>query len=350
MKPVTRSAIGVHHTATAEGEWDGPANKRRVRSPEEVGYFRRIFAWRDTERDGDRKDHYRFIHHFVSEDGTPGNASTVGCQAGIGVLNGARGGTTIPDADQQGVYNHLAAHLRDADIEPAELRAEAVSEHSLMSADEFQDAVLRDMVPEHVLLRKQFVAEVKASEDHKGLYEFTISTATIDRDGDRIAADGWDFRNFMRNPVVLWAHDYRSLPIGRAVDLFIESDFVKALMEFASAELYPFAEQVRQFYEQKFLRAVSVGFLPLKWVFAEENGRFGIDFEQQELLEFSGVPVPANPQALLNSVKNVAQKEALEQTLRELFNVQFLPEMSVEKDPRASLALRRRRLELERTL
>ena len=42
---------------------------------------------------------------------------------GIGVLNGGRGGTTIPDADRQGVWNHLAKHLRDADLTPPELKS-----------------------------------------------------------------------------------------------------------------------------------------------------------------------------------------------------------------------------------
>jgi HK97 family phage prohead protease len=59
---------------------------------------------------------------MVSDSGDVGNANIKACQSGIGNLNGAQGGTTIPDADVQGVYNHLAAHLRDADLEPPELK------------------------------------------------------------------------------------------------------------------------------------------------------------------------------------------------------------------------------------
>jgi hypothetical protein len=51
-----------------------------------------------------------------------------------------------------------------------------------------------------------------------------------------------------------------------------------------------------------FLSAVSVGFAPIKYAFSEEQGRsFGIDFLQQELLEFSVCPVPANPEALIEA-------------------------------------------------
>jgi hypothetical protein len=38
------------------------------------------------------------------------------------ILNGARGGTDIPSQHREGVYNHLAKHLRDAGEDPAELK------------------------------------------------------------------------------------------------------------------------------------------------------------------------------------------------------------------------------------
>jgi HK97 family phage prohead protease len=69
------------------------------------------------------KSAYKFIHHNVGSDGTVGAANVEGCTAGCGVLNGAMGGTTIPDADRKGVWNHLAAHLKDADVTPPELKS-----------------------------------------------------------------------------------------------------------------------------------------------------------------------------------------------------------------------------------
>jgi HK97 family phage prohead protease len=115
-------AIGVHHTETQEGAWDGPRNVARLRSDESQGYYARMFAWRDPDGDPGSKSTYKFPHHAVSGSGDPGAAVVRGCQAGIAVLNGSRGGAQIPDADRRGVYRHLAAHLRDADVEPAELR------------------------------------------------------------------------------------------------------------------------------------------------------------------------------------------------------------------------------------
>lgn len=118
-----KSAIASHSTATSDVAWDGPANETRVKSGEGLPYYRRIYAWRDPDGDPAVKSTYRFIHHEIDGDGNPGAANVRACQTGIGVLNGARGGTTIPAGDRDGVYTHLARHLRDADVEPPELKS-----------------------------------------------------------------------------------------------------------------------------------------------------------------------------------------------------------------------------------
>jgi hypothetical protein len=76
----------------------------------------RTFAWQAPGTDGTNKSDWKFIHHFVASDGGPGAASTIACSTGIGVLNGARNGTTLPSGDVHGVWAHLAAHLKDAGV------------------------------------------------------------------------------------------------------------------------------------------------------------------------------------------------------------------------------------------
>ena len=116
-------AIGIHHTATSDEAWDGPGNVARLKTDQDRKYYARMFAWQDPDGDPKTKAAYKFPHHNVDGDGNPGAANIKGCQSGIGVLNGAMGGAKIPDGDRQAVYNHLAAHLKDADIEPADLRS-----------------------------------------------------------------------------------------------------------------------------------------------------------------------------------------------------------------------------------
>jgi len=154
LNPETRllsvkKAIASHSTATSDASWDGPANEARARSGESEAYYRRIYAWRDPDGDETVKSSYRFIHHEVDSDGNPGAANIRACQTGIAVLNGARGGTTIPDEDRQGVWNHLARHLRDADVEPAELKSVRVKAGARHTGKEYEALQkIHDMVVE----------------------------------------------------------------------------------------------------------------------------------------------------------------------------------------------------------
>ncbi|MGH6692652.1 MAG: hypothetical protein ACREF4_18440, partial [Gammaproteobacteria bacterium] len=123
------AAIGSHSTATDTGAWDAGANEKNLSTDAGSATYRKMYAYVDSDGDPDTKAAYKFPHHFVGTDGTVGAASTKACSSGIGVLNGGRGGADIPDDAKQGVYNHLAKHLRDADLEPPELAAAGDGHH-----------------------------------------------------------------------------------------------------------------------------------------------------------------------------------------------------------------------------
>lgn len=122
------------------------------------------------------------------------------------------------------------------------------------------------------------------------------STASQDRIGDVLHSDGWDMKDFTPNPVMLWAHDYRGLPIGKVVNPHTDGDKLKFTASFVPADIYAFADTVYKMFKGGWLNAFSVGFDPLEWVFNEENG--GMEFFKQALLEVSAVPVPMNAEAL----------------------------------------------------
>lgn len=118
----SRSAIGVHHTDTSTGDWDGPGNEARLKNDGDEAYYRKAYAWQDPDEDPNTKAAYKFIHHEVDSEGNIGPANLRACSSGIGILNGGRGGADIPDSDRPGVYRHLAAHIKDAGEEAPELR------------------------------------------------------------------------------------------------------------------------------------------------------------------------------------------------------------------------------------
>jgi HK97 family phage prohead protease len=128
---------------------------------------------------------------------------------------------------------------------------------------------------------------------------FTISTSTVDRDRDVITQTGWQLDNYLRNPVVLWAHTSWDLPIARSVAMEPNGAALVATAEFAPADVYPFAETVYQLVQAGYLRATSVGFRPLEMTYDTE--RNGYNFLRQELLEWSIVPVPCNAQCLVDA-------------------------------------------------
>ena len=142
-------------------------------------------------------------------------------------------------------------------------------------------------------------APIVRGED--GSVSFIASTATADRYGDTIDQAGWMTDAYEKNPVLLWAHSYSTPPVGKVGALDKSGDLKATACEFTPAEMHPFGAQVGAMVKAGFLNTVSVGFLPLEWEERyDEGGRFlGYHFKRMELLEISVVPVPANPQALL---------------------------------------------------
>lgn len=142
------------------------------------------------------------------------------------------------------------------------------------------------------MVRKQFGdTEIKAERGR--VRRFTISTGAVDRDNDTINPRGWQLDAYRKNPVVLWAHDYGSLPLAKALDVRVDGDRLVSVAEFAD---HAMADTVLRLIDGEFLRATSVGFRPIRSARNAERG--GTDFMEQELLEFSIVPVPANAEAL----------------------------------------------------
>lgn len=174
---------------------------------------------------------------------------------------------------------------------------------AMLSIERFHEAA-RD-APEplaEIGVQHSFDTEIKASETDSRSLIFTISTASVDRMGDTIAVDGWKLDNYRKNPVVLWAHDSSSLPLARASKIWIEDNKLKADAQFTPSGMARFNDTVFDMLKGKFLNATSVGFQPLKYAFTDDpQRRFGIDFMEQELLEFSIVCVPANQEALIEA-------------------------------------------------
>jgi HK97 family phage prohead protease len=128
--------------------------------------------------------------------------------------------------------------------------------------------------------------------------EFVMSDSSVDRVGDIIEADGWTLKNFRAHPIALLNHD-RDQIIGKWANVRIEDGRLVGRLDLADPGTSPLVDTVRALVDQKILRAVSVGFRPLKSEPLDSEEPWGAQrFMKQELLECSLVAVPANPNAL----------------------------------------------------
>jgi len=156
------------------------------------------------------------------------------------------------------------------------------------------------------LIRKDLDFEIKAVGDPEDrVLEFVGSTNQVDRYGDVIEVEGWDLKNYRKNPVFLWAHDYRQPPVGKALQVAKTDQGLLFHVKFATAEEYPFADTIYKLYLGGYLKATSVGFQDLERepITDKEGKQTGWRFKKHELYELSAVPVPANPNALIMAVQ-----------------------------------------------
>ena len=143
-----------------------------------------------------------------------------------------------------------------------------------------------------------FPGQTLKVDESKMLVRSIISTTTPDRAGDVIVPAG--LRNadeYLRNPVVLWAHQRTLPPIGICERLTLEADRIVAETKFSASS--PFAQDVFKLYAEGVLRGWSIGFVPLR---ATPQAAGNI-YREWDLLEYSAVPIPENPQALTLAIR-----------------------------------------------
>ena len=146
---------------------------------------------------------------------------------------------------------------------------------------------------------RRYDSEIKEMNEGERSMTALVSTADRDRMGEVLLPDGADLSDYKKNPVVLWAHDYHTPPIGRALWIKKTADGIMAKIQFAKTQL---AEEIYSLYKDGFMKAFSVGFIPKEWVDGDGDKKPRRTYNKWELIEFSAVPVPANPEALALAV------------------------------------------------
>lgn len=179
------------------------------------------------------------------------------------------------------------------------LDTETYKEHLATKKDLSSAALVKGFIPTEVK---------KEGGKNSRRIRFTISTGTVDRYQDTVNPKGWDLKAWKANPVVLFAHKSNEPPVATGSNIRVEEGkYLRATADFIEGDISPFAETIYQMVSRGYLKATSVGFIPKEYKRPteeedpERHHNYGLDFLSQELLEFSIVPVPANPQCLIQA-------------------------------------------------
>jgi len=172
---------------------------------------------------------------------------------------------------------------------------------------------------EGVIDRAKFPKDIEETRT----VQFVISTEAKDRHGTKLNMKGWNLDNFNRNPIVGYQHnvygDNMCVPpnpddvLGPA-RAWMEDGRLMGEVKFETADINPQAEKIFRKVLNGTLKATSVGFLETgegEWVETKDAKGKVIDktyhFAGQELLEFSIVNIPSNPEATRKVVMNHAR-------------------------------------------
>lgn len=128
-----------------------------------------------------------------------------------------------------------------------------------------------------------------------------ITTPNADRVGDVVETSGADLANYLRHPIVMADHSYSiEKVIGKAVNLSVDEHGIFARTKYFDTPLGRDAFNLAA----EGVGAWSIGFRPISFkAMKDEKGMTkGFRFTKWELLEYSQVAIPMNPDAVQNAI------------------------------------------------
>ena len=156
-------------------------------------------------------------------------------------------------------------------------------------------------------LRKDYDARLDDVAPKARTAIFVITTDAVDRDREVVVPSGLDLKNYLRNPIVPAVHDQNRWPVGKSqwIKPYNRDRELRALVRFAESRE---AEEVWQLVKDDFVNGASIGFNPDYSASGpptdseiREKGYWKdarTIYRKAELLEWSIVPLPCNPEAL----------------------------------------------------
>ena len=175
-----------------------------------------------------------------------------------------------------------------------------------------------------------FDSQIKEVNEKERSVVALVSTGAWDRQDEVLLPEGADLKNYRKNPVVMWAHDYNRPPIGKAAWIKTTDDGILAKTIFANT---PFASEVLQLYKDGFMKAFSIGFIPKEHEDGDGEKKPRRTYTDWEVIEYSAVPIPANPEALMMAIQKGTISEIIKKDIDSFAKeIDTKPEPEVTED------------------
>lgn len=169
-------------------------------------------------------------------------------------------------------------------------------------------------------LIRSMTVEAKIISEADGLVDYIASNAALDSYQERVAVEGWRFTRFAKNAPFVDSHNYYSIDklLGQVTHARIEArNLVERVQWAKDVEENNLARLGWKMTLGGFLKAVSVGFFPVRYVrnggdgWTQALAAMGLKPEdelatryiylEQEQIELSACIIGANPEALAKS-------------------------------------------------
>lgn len=171
--------------------------------------------------------------------------------------------------------------------------------------------------------------EVRIIDATKGIVDYVASNETIDCYDEVVSATGWRFTRFAKNAPFLNSHRSWSIEdqLGKVISAQVQGKNLIERVQWAiDIEENKLAQLGWKMTAGGYLKAVSVGFYPIRWVRnggegwnaavqslgikAEDAAKIRWIYLEQEQIELSSCIIGANPDALAKAHKDGCVKDA----------------------------------------
>jgi hypothetical protein len=181
--------------------------------------------------------------------------------------------------------------------------------------------------------------EVRVVDARRGIVDYIASDESIDSYREIIRASGWRFTNFQKNAPFVDSHDYSTIGkcLGKVIDFRVEgSQLIERVQWAVDVPENQLAQIGWKMTEAGYLKAVSVGFFPIKYLtpnsgdaWTAQLRELGLPadaavrtiYTEQEQVELSCCVVGSNANALAKAYQAGAINDADIETLSQEYSI-----------------------------